>query len=160
MHSCSLEVFPGQPESYEVAIVEGQEILIGRLKDSGVGINLVLPFPDVSGKHAIISLATAVNTYDHCPFQLVWTICDQASTNGTQLNGQNLHPGRNYGLREGDRITIAGVQEILVTACSTTDYVDGLSQEINRYLDSLERASKVPTKDTLLTESGSEIEQN
>lgn len=59
-----------------------------------------LPFEGISRRHfRIISTKVAGHTD--------YSIRDENSTNGTELNGQRLKPGKDYPLHVGDRITLA-----------------------------------------------------
>lgn len=93
--SGSVTVNPDTPESYSVQIEEGDTLEIGR-KQAVVGKKkLILPFPEVSGQHAEIRCRPSG-----------WTIVDSGSTNGTNLNGSRITPGKEYLLRPGDRLQI------------------------------------------------------
>jgi class 3 adenylate cyclase len=76
--------------------------LIGRKEDGGGVRKLVLPYPEISGKHAEIRCS-----------EDGWTVVDLGSTNGTAVNGLNLHPGQHHKLRPGDRITLSGQYELI-----------------------------------------------
>ncbi len=94
-------VRPDTPESYSVDLQDGQTLTIGR-KPTGSKL-LILPFPEVSSQHAEI----------RCK-EDYWTIVDSGSTNGTTLNGARLTPGREYHLKDKDRIGIA--QHLLIVS--------------------------------------------
>lgn len=91
----SLTVNPGAPDSYSVRLEKGSSFRIGRKSPVAGEGKLVLPSAEVSAQHAEIT---------HMPYGLI--IRDTGSTNGTQLNGEWLIPGREYILRNGDRLTI------------------------------------------------------
>jgi class 3 adenylate cyclase len=92
----SITVNPDTPDSYSVDIEEGETLEIGRKPALGGKKKLILPFPEVSGQHAEIRCKPSG-----------WTIVDSGSTNGTNLNGTRLTPGREYLLRSGDTVQIA-----------------------------------------------------
>jgi len=98
MAAGSITVYPDSPESYKIDLEEGKTLLIGRKQAAGGQRKLVIAVPEVSGQHAEIS-----------PSPDGWTIRDSGSTNGTRLNGDRLTPGREYLLRNGDRVKIAHV---------------------------------------------------
>ncbi|HEY9775307.1 MAG TPA: adenylate/guanylate cyclase domain-containing protein [Planktothrix sp.] len=95
----SITVNPDTPESYSVDIEDGETLEIGRKPALGGKKKLILPFPEVSGQHAEIRCKPSG-----------WTIVDSGSTNGTNLNGTRLTPGREYLLRSGDVVQIAHYQ--------------------------------------------------
>jgi len=98
----TIKVLPNSPDSTTLELRDGETLLIGRREDAGVVRQLVLPFPEVSGKHAEIRCS-----------EDGWTVVDLGSTNGTAVNGCNLHPGQHHPLRPGDRITISGQYDLL-----------------------------------------------
>jgi class 3 adenylate cyclase len=92
----SITVNPDTPESYSLQIEEGEILEIGRKPASGGMKKLILPYPEVSGQHAEIRCKASG-----------WTVVDSGSTNGTNLNGSRLTPGKEYQLRPGDTVQIA-----------------------------------------------------
>jgi len=84
-------------ESYSVEVEEGETLEVGRLAGVSEQRKLVLPLPEVSGKHAEIRCKSSG-----------WRVVDWSSTNGTtlNLNGAGLTPGREYPLHTGDIIHI------------------------------------------------------
>src|SRR5437867_6562484 len=93
-----ITVNPDSPQSYSVEIKEGAVVTIGRKTAPDGSFKVVLQVPEVSAQHAEIRAGAAS-----------WTIVDTGSTNGTQLNGEWLTPGREYSLKDGDAINIAQV---------------------------------------------------
>ncbi len=95
----SITVFPGAPDSFSLEIFDGQTVYIGR-KNKKIRVNpesyIILPFPEVSAKHAEI----------RCEGN-VWVIIDAGSTNGTTVNGVRLNPGKEYTLKNNDVVGIA-----------------------------------------------------
>src|ERR1700730_14373142 len=96
MSAGSITVNPDTPESYSVLVEEGETLEIGRKPAAGGKKKLILPYPGVSGQHAEIRCKSSG-----------WTLVDAGSTNGTNLNGSRLTPGREYPLRMGDMVQIA-----------------------------------------------------
>lgn len=96
MPSGIITVNPDTPDSYSVEVEEGEVLQIGRKPAPGGKRKLILPYPEVSGQHAEIRCKPEG-----------WTIIDSGSTNGTNLNGNRLTPGREYLLRTGDMVQIA-----------------------------------------------------
>jgi class 3 adenylate cyclase len=95
--SGSIIALPGAPESFTLAINNNQTICIGRkAKSEGQETFLVLPYPEVSSKHA--EIRCTANT---------WTIIDNGSTNGTTINGVRLNAGKEYVLQDQDIVGIA-----------------------------------------------------
>jgi class 3 adenylate cyclase len=102
-HICGLTMRPGtitvnpdSPDKYLVQLEEGEVLSIGRKPALDKRRKLVLPYPEVSGQHAEIRAKPDG-----------WTIIDSGSTNGTNVNGMRLTPGREYTLKSGDRVSIA-----------------------------------------------------
>ncbi|MBZ0186518.1 MAG: adenylate/guanylate cyclase domain-containing protein [Candidatus Obscuribacterales bacterium] len=87
---------PDSSEAYSVELTEGETLQIGRKPSPGGIKKLILPYPEVSGKHAEIRCKPEG-----------WTIVDSGSTNGTSINGTRCTPGREYHLKNGDKVKIA-----------------------------------------------------
>ncbi|MBK9143683.1 MAG: adenylate/guanylate cyclase domain-containing protein [Candidatus Melainabacteria bacterium] len=96
MISGTIKVNPDSPEAYSVELAEGETLQIGRKPSPGGIKKLILPYPEVSGQHAEIRCKPEG-----------WTIVDSGSTNGTSINGTRCTPGREYSLRNGDKVRIA-----------------------------------------------------
>ncbi len=93
----SIIALPGAAESFTVAVNDEQTIYIGRkAKSESKDNSLVLPYPEVSAKHAEIRCSNNI-----------WTIVDNGSTNGTTINGVSLSPGKEYVLKDQDVVGIA-----------------------------------------------------
>ncbi len=98
----TITVNPDSPERFLVEVAEGEVLEIGRKPAPNGERKLVLPYPEVSTRHAEIRSKASG-----------WTIVDSGSTNGTILNGVRLTPGREYALGAGDRIQIAQYELIV-----------------------------------------------
>ncbi len=96
MISGTIKVNPDSTDAYSVELNEGEILQIGRKPAPGGVKKLILPYPEVSGQHAEI----------RCKEE-GWTIVDSGSTNGTSINGSRCTPGREYALRNGDKVKIA-----------------------------------------------------
>ena len=96
MISGSIKVNPDSSDSYSVELSDGEILQIGRKPASGGIKKLILPYPEVSGQHAEI----------RCKEE-GWTLVDSGSTNGTTINDVRCTPGREYSLRNGDKVKIA-----------------------------------------------------
>ncbi len=92
----SIVVHPGSANSFSLELQEEKGLCIGRKTSSDEENKLVLPFPEVSSRHAEIRFKSGK-----------WTIIDCGSTNGTTLNGVRLVAGREYALKNADTISIA-----------------------------------------------------
>lgn len=99
-----INVNPGSPLAETMELIDGDVLVVGRRPPapSKNMRTLVFDFPEVSSKHAEIRSTTDG-----------WVIVDLGSKNGTQVNGWNLHPGKEHLLRPGDRVTI-GNNELIV----------------------------------------------
>jgi pSer/pThr/pTyr-binding forkhead associated (FHA) protein len=117
----TIKVNPDSPESTTLQLQEGEILLIGRKEDGGGVRKLVLPYPEISGKHAEIRCS-----------EDGWTLVDLGSTNGTAVNGLRLHPGQHFTLRPGDRITLSGQYE-LVAEPPVDPGVPGIKNDIDRW---------------------------
>lgn len=96
MISGTIQVNPDSADSYSVELSDGEVLLVGR-KPGAAGIRkLVLPYPEISGQHAEI----------RCKEE-GWTLVDSGSTNGTSINDTRCTPGREYSLRNGDKVKFA-----------------------------------------------------
>src|SRR5205823_1612754 len=93
-----ITVYPDSPQSFSVEVTEGMVLPIGRKASPDGSPKLVIAVPEVSAQHA------EIRAHD-----TGWTIQDTGSTNGTQLNGDWLTPGREYSLKNGDHVNIAQV---------------------------------------------------
>ena len=91
-----ITVHPGSANSFTIELFDGQNLSIGREPTDKDEKKLVLPFAEVSAQHAQL----------RCTKER-WTIIDNASTNGTAVNGVRLSPGREYPLNNNDIVTIA-----------------------------------------------------
>jgi hypothetical protein len=102
MTTGTITVNPDSPERFLVEIAEGETLEIGRKASNDGKRKLVLPYPEVSSKHAEIRSKPQG-----------WTILDSGSTNGTSLNGVRLVAGKEYSLNSGDRVEIAQYELIV-----------------------------------------------
>lgn len=96
MISGTIKVNPDSTDAYSVELEEGETLQIGRKPAPGGLKKLILPYPEVSGQHAEIRCR-----------EEGWTLVDSGSTNGTSINGARCTPGREYSLRNGDKVKIA-----------------------------------------------------
>lgn len=133
MHFISIQVFPDSLEGYTVQSTEGQAVHIGRRAADEIDfvedISIVLSFPDVSARHALISFGTDTSRILGPPEQREWTFTDLGSTNGSALNGMRLTVNRRYALTVGDRILIADKYELKVLSCSTSASMAELKEQ-------------------------------
>ena len=79
-------------------------ITVGRANNNDV----ILPVKEVSTIHLILQEDR----------RGMWTIEDTGSTNGTYLNGEKLATGRQYTIRNGDHMVLAGVLAITFYSAS------------------------------------------
>jgi class 3 adenylate cyclase len=91
-------VHPDSPQKFSVEVQDGTILPIGRKPSPDGSAKLVIPDPEVSAHHA------EIRATNHG-----WMLLDTGSTNGTQLNGEWLTPGREYALKDGDQIQVANV---------------------------------------------------
>ena len=118
MTSGLITVILPDSESYSIEVEEGETLEVGRKPAPSGQRKLVLPFPEVSGKHAEIRCKPSG-----------WTVFDCNSTNGTTLNGARLSPGREYPLRTGDLVQIAQYDLRVSPPAGTDDvYEEGEQQ--------------------------------
>jgi class 3 adenylate cyclase len=110
----TITVNPDSPDKYLVEVEEGETLEIGRKPSPDGKRKLVLPFPEVSGRHAEIRCKSSG-----------WTVVDNGSTNGTEVNGVRLTPGREHMLNPGDKICIA--QYEIVVAPTTGNQTEEVS---------------------------------
>lgn len=99
MEAGSITALPGAPESFALKVDNDQTIYVGRKAKANVSNNekcIVLPYPEVSARHAEIRCNARV-----------WTIVDSGSTNGTTINSVLINPGKEYVLKDQDVIGIA-----------------------------------------------------
>ncbi len=99
MKSGSIIALPGGTDSFSLEVLTVKQFILAvvqKLVAIARPIRLLLPFPEVSSKHAEIRSSGSK-----------WTIIDAGSTNGTTLNGVRLNPGKEYMLKDQDTIGIA-----------------------------------------------------
>ena len=121
MESGCIIALPGDAESFTFPVTHDQIIYIGRKTKTNADDKenrLVLPYPEVSAKHAEIRCSNNV-----------WTVLDNGSTNGTTVNGVRINPGKEYILRDKDIISIANYNLLvnLPNANSNADELSGTS---------------------------------
>ncbi len=97
MTSGSITINPDTPESYSVQVDEGEVLEIGRKPAAGGKKKLILSVPG-GFRQGIPEIRCKPSG---------WTIVDSGSTNGTNLNGSRLTPGKEYPVRSGDVVQIA-----------------------------------------------------
>ena len=118
----TVSVNPDSSGTRTIELCVGNILAIGRKENPEATHQLLLPFPEVSSKHAEI----------RCQ-EDGWILVDLGSTNGTLVNGWNLHPGHLYLLRPGDRITIAGNFDLRVQPPVDPGAMDGKTQDLSLF---------------------------
>ena len=98
-------------------MLDGPEGMLFLYKKTGEPIRLSIPTASIGRKLgcAVVLDDTAVSSL-HAMLTFhrdSWYIRDCGSTNGTRLNGVPLGPDKNYLIRPGDRILIAGREELV-----------------------------------------------
>ncbi len=120
MEAGSIVALPGLTESFTFPINHDQVIYIGRkakARSDDKENCLVLPYPEVSAKHAEIRCSN--NT---------WTVLDNGSTNGTTVNGVRINPGKEYVIKDKDVISIANYNLVVSLPNSGADKLSGQNE--------------------------------
>lgn len=102
MDSDHIKVNAGKPDELFVEVLVGETLPIGRKPPSDGSKCIVLPYPEVSGRHAEIRSTSGG-----------WILMDRNSTNGTTINGKVCAPGTDYLLKHGDSVRIAQYELII-----------------------------------------------
>jgi class 3 adenylate cyclase len=118
----TVSVNPDSTGGKTIELTDGDVLGIGRRENPETSHNLLLPFAEVSSRHAEIRCQPDG-----------WILVDLGSTNGTLVNGWNLHAGHLYLLRPGDRITIAGNFDLRVQPPVDPGSMDGKTQDLSLF---------------------------
>ncbi len=98
-------------------MLDGPEGMLFLYKKAGTPIRLSAPAAAIGrGSECAVVLDDAAVSSLHAILTFnrdSWYIRDCGSTNGTRLNGVPLGPGKNYLIRPGDRILLAGREELV-----------------------------------------------
>ncbi|MEM1525103.1 MAG: FHA domain-containing protein [Nitrososphaerales archaeon] len=97
------------------------EVIVLKLKEKNSGQTIELKSGDVVGRYSV-DFFQKMNNYkliSRLHFQVLykegkWFIRDLESTNGTFLNTKKLEPDKDYEIKKGDVINIAGIVDFIV----------------------------------------------
>ncbi len=102
-------------------IEQKDEVIVLKLKEKNSGQTIELKSGDVVGRYSV-DFFQKMNNYkliSRLHFQVLykegkWFIRDLESTNGTFLNTKKLEPDKDYEIKKGDVINIAGIVDFIV----------------------------------------------
>ncbi len=102
-------------------VEQKEEIVVLKLKEKNSGQIIDVKSGDVVGRYSV-DFFQKMNNYkliSRLHFQVLykegkWFIRDLESTNGTFLNTKKLEPDKDYEIKKGDVINIAGIVDFIV----------------------------------------------